>query len=129
MASYLTVAVKCDPASGTAAIEIPKIKLDGSILHVVWWCSNLPKGGTLDVLFEGSKDGPFQRLQRDGNFMIGSGNVGPVAKHDEYPYTVRVWSPGNDCTGDGVVINRAEQALSAGPIHCAPPDGPPICEV
>lgn len=128
MANYLTVAVKCDPQNHSVEIETPKIELTGAVAHVVWWCVSLPKGGTLEVQFEEPpREGPFLRLERDGNFVIGSGNVG-TPKPRKLKYQVRVHSPAVDCSGEGVVVNEVEQRISAGPIHCSPPDGPPGCQ-
>jgi len=128
MADYLTVAVKCDPPSHSVEIEVPKIELTPAVAHVVWCCVSLPAGGTLEIRFtEPPREGPFIRLERDGNFVIGSGNVGSP-KPQKLEYEVRVRAPKLDCSGKGVVVNLTEQRIDAGPIHCSPPDGPPSCE-
>jgi hypothetical protein len=126
MSTYLSVAVHCDPARGHVEIQIPRITLTAAIPHVVWWCDNLPAGGSLHIKFSGDGAGPFQDLEPSGHFVIGSGNVGKK-RHNEYRYEARVQAPGVDCTGAGAVLNSAHKPAAVPELVCDPTEGPPRC--
>jgi|SRR6185369_844651 len=126
MSSYLSVAVHCVTERGYVEIQIPRIVLTAEIPHVVWWCDNLPPGGSFSIGFSGESNGPFVDLKPSGHFVIGSGNVGDK-RHNEYRYEVRVQAPGMHCSGPGDLLNSAHKPAVVPELVCDPTEGPPRC--
>jgi hypothetical protein len=126
MSNFSYVKVQYDPVLEQLVVDPPLLQLDDSIDHVVWWCVDLPKGGFLQVDFQGSSVGPFAALRTQDGLVIGSGNVGLQAKNS-YPYKIGV--KGEGWTGEALVENHAEQPKGeGGPTTCdRPKSGPPVC--
>jgi len=126
MSNIAYVEVRHNPTTDQLEADPPELQLHDGIDHVVWWCSNLPPDGLLQILFDGSAEGPFVELQTQNDLVIGSGNAGLVSC---YPYLIRVQASQVQWQGQATVDNLIEEPdFNWESLVCETPrSGPPVC--